>query len=111
VNVASILPVYRIFPASKNILIDTISELLAWKLTPNERRQWFISEFPNNKFTLLSTNLSSDGTLTLEFSQVPWFTDGWSARMLILSNVIEKTALQFSGVKKVVFIPETLFQP
>ena len=29
VNISSILPVYRIFPASKNILIDTINELIA----------------------------------------------------------------------------------
>jgi hypothetical protein len=31
--------------------------------------------------------------------------------MLIMANSIIKTALQFSGVKKVVFSPETLFQP
>jgi len=28
INIASILPVYRIFPASKNVLVDTINELL-----------------------------------------------------------------------------------
>ena len=27
-NLSSLLPVYRIFPASKNLLIDTINELL-----------------------------------------------------------------------------------
>ena len=111
INVDSILPVYRIFPASKNLLIDTINELIKGNLTVGEKQQWFMTEFPNPKFTLLSADLTPDGTLTLQFSEVPGFTDGWSARMLILSNVIEKTALQFPGVKKVVFIPETLFQP
>lgn len=111
VNIDSILPVYRIFPASKNLLVDAINELLLWKLTANEKLQWYITEFPNAKFKLLSSELADDGTLTLEFTDVPGFTDGWSARMLILANVIKKTALPFPGVKKVVFMPETLFQP
>lgn len=111
VNLSSLLPVYRIFPASKNLLVDTINELIKGKLTAKEQQQWFITEFPNPSFSLLSAHLTSDGVLTLEFSEVPGFTDGWSARMLILSNLIKKTALQFSGVKKVVFVPEILFQP
>jgi len=111
INIDSILPVYRIFPASKNLLVDAINELISWKLTANERLQWYMTEFPNAKFELLSSELVGDSTLTLEFTDVPGFTDGWSARMLILANVIKKTALQFPGVKKVVFLPETLFQP
>ena len=70
-----------------------------------------MTEFPNKDFTLLSSDLSSDGILTLQFSEVPGFTDGGSARILLLSNLIKKTALQFPGVKEVVFAPETLFQP
>lgn len=111
VNVGSLLPVYRIFPASNNLLVDTINELIKGNLTASEQQQWFITEFPNAQFMLLSSDLASDGTLTLQFSEVPWFTDGWSARMFILSTLIKKTALQFSQVKKVVFVPETLFQP
>lgn len=42
---------------------------------------------------------------------MPGFTSGGSARMLILSNAIAKTAMQFVGVKKVQFMPESLFQP
>jgi hypothetical protein len=99
------------FPASKNLLLDTINELIRGNLTAAERQQWFITEFPNSKFSLTSLELIPDWTLTLQFTEVPGFTDGWSARMLILSNLIQKTALQFPGVKKVVFIPETLFQP
>ena len=39
INIASILPVYRIFPASKNLLIDTINELIKGSLTTNEQQQ------------------------------------------------------------------------
>ena len=39
INVESILPVYRIFPASKNLLVDTINELLKGNLTASERQQ------------------------------------------------------------------------
>jgi spore germination protein GerM len=99
------------FPASKNILEDTLNELIKGNLTASEKQQWFTTEFPHPAFALLSAMLGSDGALTLEFSDVPGFTDGWSARMLILSNLIKKTALQFPSVKHVVFVPETLFQP
>lgn len=111
VNVASILPIYRMFPASKNLLVDTINELIKGNLTASEKQQWFTTEFPNPGFTLGSASLADDGTLSLEFSEVAGFTNGWSARMLILSNLIEKTVRQFSGVKKVIFVPESLFQP
>ena len=111
INISSLLPVYRVFPASKNLLIDTINELIKWNLTATEISQWFTTEFPNSRFVLLWADLAADGILTLEFSEVPWFTDGGSARMLILWNVIKKTAIQFPGVKEVVFVPETLFQP
>ena len=111
INIDSLRPVYRIFPASKNLLIDTINELIKGKLIPEEKTQWFVTDFPNANFQLLSADLASDWTLSLQFTEVPWFTDGWSARMLILSSLIEKTALQFPAVKKVIFVPETLFQP
>jgi len=111
INVDSILPVYRIFPASKDLLVDTINELIKWNLTADEKKQWFMTEFPNPKFQLLSANITPEWTLTLQFTDVPGFTDGWSARMLILSNLIEKTVSQFPSVKKIVFVPETLFQP
>ncbi len=110
-NISSLMPVYRVLPASQNILIATINQLIAWNLTAAEVAQWFTTEFPHPKFHLLSANLAPDGVLTLEFSEVPWFTDGGSARMLILWNSIEKTAHQFAGIKSVVFTPNTLFQP
>lgn len=39
INIDSILPVYRIFPASKNLLLDAIRELIKGNLTANEKQQ------------------------------------------------------------------------
>lgn len=111
INVNSILPVYRMFPATDNLLLDTIKELIKWNLTAEEIKKWFVTEFPNSRFDIVWLELAPDWVLTLEFTEVPGFTDGGSARMLILSSTIEKTALQFPGVNKVVFLPETIFQP
>ena len=38
VNISSLLPVYRMFPASKDVLVDAINELLKGNLTANERK-------------------------------------------------------------------------
>lgn len=111
VNTSSILPVQRTIKSSKNLIADTIKVLIQGNLNPQEIEQWFITEFPNAQFKLLDTKLDTMGTLTLTFNEVPGFTTGWSARMLILGKSIEKTALQFPEVKRVVFEPETLFQP
>jgi len=111
INVESLLPVYRMFPATDNILRDAISYLIQWGLTAEEKKSGFVTEFPNKDFRLLSSYLDAGGVLTLEFTEVSGFTDGGSARMLIMANSIIKTVKQFPGVKKVVFVPETLFQP
>ena len=112
INVASILPIKREIPASKNIIEDTINLLIKGSLTKEEKEEWFITEFGSNaSFRLKSAILGKDWTLTLEFTDVPWFTSGGSARMLILANSIIKTVEQFDEVKKVVISPDTLFQP
>ena len=71
VNVRSLLPVYRIFPASDNLLLDVIRELIAGNITNAEKQTGFTTEFPHKDFSLLSADLSVDGTLTLTFSEVP----------------------------------------
>lgn len=111
INTESLLPVYRIFPATENILKAAIEYLIQWTLTAEEKKLGFVTEFPHKEFHLLSTDIDAGWILTLEFTEVPGFTDGGSARMLIMANSIIKTAKQFPGVKKVVFVPETLFQP
>ncbi|MEI7919468.1 MAG: hypothetical protein WCH65_04660 [bacterium] len=39
VNISSLLPVYRVFPPSQNLLVDTLHQLLAGKLLPIESKQ------------------------------------------------------------------------
>ena len=39
INVDSLLPVYRVFSASKNLLVDTINELIKGNLTAEEKQQ------------------------------------------------------------------------
>ncbi len=111
INVASLLPVYRMFPATDDLLRDSIAYLIQGSLTPEEKTAGFTTEFPNANFRLLNDTIDADGVLTLEFTDVPGFTDGGSARMLLMANSIIKTAEQFPGVKKVVFMPDTIFQP
>jgi hypothetical protein len=110
-NSSSVLPIERIISWSRNIIEDTINTLLEWNLTSEERTNWFATEFPNQDFRLISSNLTSDWTLELTFSDVPGFTSWWSARVFILRAAIEKTAKQFATVKSVKILPETLFQP
>ncbi|MEI7563580.1 MAG: GerMN domain-containing protein [bacterium] len=111
INIDSLQPVYRVVSPSQNIVFDTISALLQGGLSAIEKSSGFVTDFPKTEFRLLSANLQEDGTLVLEFTEVPGFTSGGSARMLLLSSSIAKTAMQFPGVKKVQFMPESLFQP
>ena len=110
-NSSSVLPVERVISWSQNIIEDTINMLLEWNMTTDEISKWFITEFPNQDFRLISSDLKSDWILELTFSEVPGFTSWWSARVFILRSVIEKTAKQFDNVKSVKILPETLFQP
>lgn len=111
INVNSIQPVKRMISNSKNIIRDTINLLLAGNLSQIESDNWFTSEFPNKSFKLINMDLGDDGILRLTFTEVPWFTSGWSARMAIMANSIIKTVKQFPQVKEVKFLPEELFQP
>lgn len=110
-NSSSVLPVERIISWSRNIIEDTINALLEWSITSEERAKWFVTEFPNQDFRLISSNLTSDWVLELIFNEVPGFTSWWSARVFILRSTIEKTAKQFANVKSVKILPEELFQP
>lgn len=106
----AILPVGRVMPQTKTPIQDSIKLLLKGEISDAEKQQGFQTEFPHPGFELLGADLKNS-VLTLEFSEVPGFTDGGSCRVSILANQIIKTAKQFDGVREVKFKPETLFQP
>jgi hypothetical protein len=105
-----ILPVKRIIIEKDNLIKDAINLLIQGKLTEQEKKAGFVTEFPNKDFKLMNSNLEG-GVLTLTFTEVPGFTTGGACRVKILGSEIIRTAKQFSGVEKVVFEPETLFEP
>jgi hypothetical protein len=106
-----VLPVEREIVVTGTPIQDTINLLIQGKLSDSEISNGFKTQFPNPDFKLSGANLDSDGILTLTFSEVPGFTTGGACRTRILRNEIIKTAEQFSGVKKVILSPESLFQP
>jgi len=106
----AVITVERKIPASPNPIRDTIRLLIKGELTAKEKEQGFSTEFPNSEFKLSGSKLEN-GVLSLEFTEVPGFTNGGSCRIGILKAQIEKTAKQFPIVKEVVIKPEYLFQP
>jgi hypothetical protein len=80
-------------------------------LTETEKLSGFVTEYPNADFKLLESNLSDAGTLTLKFTEVPGFTSGGSCRVGIMMQEILKTVRQFPEVKRIVFKPDSLFEP
>lgn len=103
-------PVHRLLEAGDDTICRTMRLLIEGNLTYEEREEGFITEFPHPNFKLQECNLEH-GTLTLKFSEVFGFTTGGATRVVLLASQIEETALQFHDVKRVVFVPETLFQP
>jgi hypothetical protein len=110
---SGLVEVEREIPFSKTPIQDTLKLLLKGKqnLTQDELRQGIDTEFPLIGFELKSVNLKPDGTLILGFDDPYNQTLGGSCRVKILWFQIEKTAKQFSQVKKVEFKPSYLFQP
>ncbi|MGE5392418.1 MAG: GerMN domain-containing protein [Candidatus Saccharibacteria bacterium] len=106
---AYVLPVTRQIPVSETPIQDTINLLIKGELTALEKSAGFTTEFPNANLKLLGADLKS-GTLTLDFTEVPGFTDGGSCRISLLQAQIEKTAKQFPEVKEVKYT-KILWQP
>jgi hypothetical protein len=105
-----ILPVKRTIIDNENQIDESIKLLIDGKLTEQEKREGFTTEFPNKDFKLLGSKFEN-GVLTLTFTEVPGFTTGGACRVKILGSEIIRTAKQFSGVNKVVLEPETIFEP
>lgn len=106
-----VLPIEREVNVGGDKIEKAINLLIKGGLTAQEKNEGFTTEFPNKDFKLLSSNLDEDGVLTLEFTEVPGFTTGGSCRVGILAEQIIKTVKQFPEVKKVIFEPESLFEP
>jgi len=106
----AVLPVEREIPATISPIQETIKLLLKGELTATEKEQGFSTEFPLEGFELKSVNLKN-GILALEFDDPLSKSSGGSCRVRLLWNQIAKTAKQFSEVKEVKFMPETIFQP
>lgn len=107
----SVLPVERQI-SGKQPIAETISLLLKGDIRESEKDAGFETEFPHPDFGLKGVTLNAHtGQLTLSFTRVPGFTTGGSCRTGLLYAQIEKTALQFDGVREVALRPEFLFQP
>lgn len=83
-----------VMPASDDILKDTLNLL-----------------FEKTPFALVDTKLDNDGNLTITIQRVPGTAFGWSAAVEQVRTSIEKTAMQFSQIKKVTILPEEVLQP
>jgi hypothetical protein len=93
--------------------VDFIEVNIPKSVTPlKDSLNYLISHLDNpNGFKLVSA-IIKDSVATLTFDDPNFFTSGGSCWSGVLSNQIEKTALQFPSVKSVKFAgPEWLFQP
>jgi len=93
-------------PKTATPLKDSIEKLIS---------QYFLTDKTYGSraktFVLNSANIKNN-IATLTFSDPDFFSSGGSCRVSIISDMIIKTALQFSTVKEVKFIgPNHLFQP
>ncbi|MEN9649511.1 MAG: hypothetical protein RL094_478 [Candidatus Parcubacteria bacterium] len=106
----SVVSLPREIPRTISPIQDAIKFLLKGEITIVEKTAGFSTEFPLAGVQLKGANLKN-GTLTLDIADPQHKTSGGSCRAGLLRAQIEKTALQFAGVQKVVFKPELVFQP
>jgi len=83
-----------VMPASDDILRDALNLL-----------------FEKSPFALVGTKLDNDWNLTVTLERVPNTSFGGSAAVEQVRISIEKTAMQFSQIKKVIIVPEEVLQP
>lgn len=100
---------------------DFINVFIPKTLTPLENSinklisQFFLTDKvygTKAKTFILKSATIKNGLATLSFSDPNYFSSGGACRVGIISDMIKKTALQFSSVKEVKFLgPDYLFQP
>ena len=108
-----LMPVKRALPKIIGAppIKDAINLLLKGELTPEEKSRGITTEFPLAGVSLKGVALKN-GEIILEFNDPQNKTGGGSWRTGILWFQIEATAKQFSSANdKVVFSPDSLFQP
>lgn len=106
----AIAAVERPLPATKTPIKYTLDLLLSGKLTRQEKDTGFSTEFPHKGFLIRELKLENK-ILTIYIADPDNFSCGGSYRVEILKNQITRTAMQFPQVKKVIILPDTLFQP
>lgn len=105
-----LVEVKRQIPITNTPIQDTIKLLISGNLTEEEKVQGIDTEYPLSGFLLSAASLKN-GVLTLSFNDSQNKTSGGACRAGILWFQIEATAKQFTGVDRVKFLPEELFQP
>mgnify|MGYP000884889244 CR=1 FL=1 len=109
-DTAAVIPVERTIAYTQSPINDVIRLLIRGELTKAEKDLGFKTEFPGRELLFQGARLDN-GVLYLKFSDPSGFTTGGSCRVSLLKAQIEKTAMQFESVKRVVFEPANLFQP
>lgn len=89
---------------------DVLKLFLKGELTEDEKKAGFTTFFPLAGVTLESLSITN-GIATVTMNDPNFQTSGGSCKVGILSTSIEKTIMQFDGITKVIFSPESLFQP
>lgn len=107
----AVQPVHRTIAKSDDYIRQTLEMLLRGNITEEEKSYGFMSEFPDPGLSIESLELSDDGLLTIKIKDENGFLSGGSCRVGLLYAQIEKTALQFIEVNKVIIQPEELLQP
>jgi hypothetical protein len=104
-SIHGLVAIERIIPNTTRPLTDAIQFLLL-----GEKSQGFTTEFPLDGLALQNAAIVN-GVATLTFADPQNKTTGGSCRVSNMRNQIEATAKQFSSVKSVKILPETIFQP
>ncbi len=106
-----LVPIYREIPDSGHFIEDVLRLLVLGELTPEERNSGLSTEYPLPGLEVVSATLSPQGDLEVLLVDPESKTSGGACRSNVLKEQLVVTAEQFSEVKSVKLIPESLFQP
>ncbi|MFA5132013.1 MAG: Gmad2 immunoglobulin-like domain-containing protein [Candidatus Paceibacterota bacterium] len=106
-----LMPVTRTIKVSKTPLQDTLRLFLLGDISQEEKIEGVSSEFPLLGVSLASATITGSGLTTITLLDPNNKTSGGSCRVNILRAQLEATAKQFETVKKIIIVPETIFQP